>query len=78
MRPRHVLLGIVLLASASAILLGISSRKLNYMIRKMGLTHPSWRRNRGPEPSGPSRRDSALEADDCPRLNLNSCEDSDS
>jgi transcriptional regulator with GAF, ATPase, and Fis domain len=26
--------------------LGISRRKLNYMIQKMGLTHPSWRRNR--------------------------------
>ena len=28
--------------------LGISRRKLNYMIRRMGITHPSWRRNRGP------------------------------
>jgi DNA-binding NtrC family response regulator len=26
--------------------LGISRRKLNYMIQKMGLTHPTWRRNR--------------------------------
>ncbi len=26
--------------------LGISRRKLNYMIQKMRLTHPSWRRNR--------------------------------
>jgi transcriptional regulator with GAF, ATPase, and Fis domain len=26
--------------------LGISRRKLNYMIQRMGLTHPSWRRNR--------------------------------
>jgi DNA-binding NtrC family response regulator len=26
--------------------LGISRRKLNYMIQKMGLVHPSWRRNR--------------------------------
>lgn len=32
----------------AAALLGISSRKLNYMIRQMGLTHPSWRANRGP------------------------------
>jgi transcriptional regulator with GAF, ATPase, and Fis domain len=31
-------------------LLGISRRKLNYMIRRMGITHPSWRRNR--EPAG--------------------------
>ncbi|MDJ0790207.1 MAG: sigma-54 dependent transcriptional regulator [Myxococcota bacterium] len=30
--------------------LGVSRRKLNYMIRRMGITHPSWRRNRGPEP----------------------------
>jgi two-component system response regulator HydG len=29
-------------------LLGVSPRKLNYMIRRMGITHPSWRRNRGP------------------------------
>ena len=26
--------------------LGVSRRKLNYMIRRMGITHPSWRRNR--------------------------------
>jgi DNA-binding NtrC family response regulator len=26
--------------------LGVSRRKLNYMIQKMGVTHPSWRRNR--------------------------------
>ena len=31
----------------AAALLGVSRRKLNYMIRKMGITHPSWRRNRG-------------------------------
>lgn len=34
----------------AARLLHVSSRKLNYMIRRMGLTHPSWRRNRGPLP----------------------------
>ena len=34
----------------AAKLLGMSRRKLNYMIRQMGLTHPSWRRNRGPGP----------------------------
>jgi two-component system response regulator HydG len=28
--------------------LGVSRRKLNYMIQRMGITHPSWRRNRGP------------------------------
>lgn len=26
--------------------LGVSRRKLNYMIQKMGITHPTWRRNR--------------------------------
>jgi DNA-binding NtrC family response regulator len=33
-------------------LLGVSRRKLNYMIRRMGITHPTWRRNRdrAPEP----------------------------
>jgi len=27
--------------------LGVSRRKLNYMVRRMGVTHPTWRRNRG-------------------------------
>jgi DNA-binding NtrC family response regulator len=27
--------------------LGVSRRKLNYMIQRLGITHPSWRRNRG-------------------------------
>ncbi len=27
-------------------LLGVSRRKLNYMIQRMGITHPTWRRNR--------------------------------
>jgi DNA-binding NtrC family response regulator len=30
----------------AAALLGISRRKLNYMIQRMGITHASWRRNR--------------------------------
>jgi DNA-binding NtrC family response regulator len=30
----------------AAALLHVSRRKLNYMIQRMGLTHPSWRRNR--------------------------------
>jgi len=30
----------------AAALLGISRRKLNYMIQRMGITHPGWRRNR--------------------------------
>jgi transcriptional regulator with GAF, ATPase, and Fis domain len=29
--------------------LGVSPRKLNYMIASMGITHPSWRRNRRPD-----------------------------
>ena len=32
----------------AAVLLGVSRRKLNYMIQRMGITHPSWRRNREP------------------------------
>jgi DNA-binding NtrC family response regulator len=30
----------------AARLLGVTRRKLNYMIQRMGITHPSWRRNR--------------------------------
>jgi DNA-binding NtrC family response regulator len=30
----------------AAALLGVSRRKLNYMVQRMGITHPSWRRNR--------------------------------
>jgi DNA-binding NtrC family response regulator len=30
----------------AAKLLGVSRRKLNYMIQKLAITHPSWRRNR--------------------------------
>jgi two-component system response regulator HydG len=33
----------------AAVLLGISRRKLNYMIQRMGITHTRWRRNRGGE-----------------------------
>jgi DNA-binding NtrC family response regulator len=33
----------------AAQLLRISRRKLNYMIQRMGITHASWRRNRGDE-----------------------------
>jgi DNA-binding NtrC family response regulator len=39
----------------AAKLLGVSRRKLNYMIRRMGITHPSWRRNRPPGPGTPVR-----------------------
>jgi two-component system response regulator HydG len=35
----------------AAQLLRVSRRKLNYMIRRMGIKHPSWRRNRGEEDS---------------------------
>ena len=34
----------------AARLLGVSRRKLNYMISRMGVTHPSWRRNREVKP----------------------------
>jgi len=33
-------------------LLGVSRRKLNYMVRSMGITHPRWRRNRPSEGGG--------------------------
>ena len=33
----------------AAQLLGVSRRKLNYMVQRMGITHPSWRRNRAPD-----------------------------
>jgi DNA-binding NtrC family response regulator len=37
----------------AARVLGVSRRKLNYMVQRMGITHPSWRRNRPPLiPSG--------------------------
>ena len=32
----------------AAELLGVSRRKLNYMVQRMGITHSSWRRNRTP------------------------------
>ena len=35
----------------AAQLIGVSKRKLNYMIQRMGLVHPNWRRNReDPDP----------------------------
>ena len=58
----------------AAALLGISSRKLNYMIRQMGLTHPSWRRNR----RAPNQGAAAAEAPPMAIAGLNSCKDSDS
>ena len=36
----------------AAKLIGVSRRKLNYMIQKMGITHPAWRRNRDLESAG--------------------------
>ena len=36
----------------AAALLGVSRRKLNYMVQRMGITHPSWRRNRSPGEGG--------------------------
>jgi transcriptional regulator with GAF, ATPase, and Fis domain len=32
----------------AAPLIGVSQRKLNYMIARMGIVHESWRRNREP------------------------------
>jgi DNA-binding NtrC family response regulator len=58
----------------AAALLGISSRKLNYMIRQMGVTHPSWRRNR----RAPNQGAAAAEAPAVAIAGLNSCKDSDS
>jgi two-component system response regulator HydG len=34
----------------AAALLRVSRRKLNYMIRRLGITHPAWRRNRSEAP----------------------------
>ena len=47
----------------AAALLGVSRRKLNYMIRKMGITHPTWRRNRsaGAGDAVPPPLDSAVD-----------------
>ena len=45
----------------AARLLRISRRKLNYMIQRMGLTHPSWRRNRGPKPDVEEKLEAATE-----------------
>jgi len=39
----------------AADLLGVSRRKLNYMIQRMGITHTAWRRNRGPGAEEPPR-----------------------
>ncbi len=35
----------------AARLLGVSRRKLNYVVARLGLTHPSWRRHRGAPPA---------------------------
>ena len=40
----------------AAKLLGVTRRKLNYMIARMGLTHPTWRRHRGGETRDPVLR----------------------
>jgi transcriptional regulator with GAF, ATPase, and Fis domain len=36
----------------AAQLLGVSRRKLNYIVARLGVTHPSWRRHRGRPPDG--------------------------
>jgi transcriptional regulator with PAS, ATPase and Fis domain len=38
----------------AAALLGVSRRKLNYMVRRMRITHPSWRRNRAAPAGDPA------------------------
>ncbi len=44
----------------AAQLIGVSKRKLNYMIAQMGLVHPSWRRNRSnPEPDAAATPESS-------------------
>ena len=35
----------------AARLLGVSRRKLNYVVARLGVTHPSWRRHRGAPPA---------------------------
>ncbi len=51
----------------AAALLGVSRRKLNYMIARMGITHPSWRRHRGAGgASGPSGAGRPTGAPECP------------
>jgi DNA-binding NtrC family response regulator len=39
----------------AAALLGVSRRKLNYMIQRMGITHTAWRRNRTRKAAEPPR-----------------------
>jgi DNA-binding NtrC family response regulator len=34
----------------AAALINISSRAMNYKVKKFGITHPSWKKNRDPEP----------------------------
>lgn len=43
---------------SAAELLGVSRRKLNYMIQRMGITHSAWRRNRDPNHSDDSQASS--------------------
>jgi two-component system response regulator HydG len=51
----------------AAKLLGVSRRKLNYMIRRMGITHPRWRRNRPPQATASAgRRPARTRASDAP------------
>lgn len=41
---------------SAAELLGVSRRKLNYMIQRMGITHSAWRRNRDPSHTSDASR----------------------
>ena len=46
----------------AAVLLGISRRKLNYMIQRMGIVHAAWRRNRGEDRGAGAESDEASDS----------------
>ena len=52
----------------AAALLGVSRRKLNYMVQRMRITHPSWRRNRGSavDPAAPEPQKSDAVEEETP------------
>ena len=50
----------------AAALLGVSRRKLNYMVQRMGITHPTWRRNRGESEAGLAGAGAGRSGDDAP------------
>jgi DNA-binding NtrC family response regulator len=52
----------------AAQLLGVSRRKLNYMVQRMGITHASWRRNRAPSPDEAAADDPVAAVEDGPPI----------